>query len=228
MSNVETVKSKPQLEPLIHDQIQSIEFVKARPVIVCDADEVIFEFVQGLETFLHSKNLWLDLTSYRLTGNIKNKHNEALSAQDVKVILEDFFEDCATNLTPVEGVIPGLEQLNSVAQIVILTNIPHAHKSKRVQALAQHGLNYPVISNSGSKGPAIYHIAQKVEAPCFFIDDSIHHLDSAKEHWQDLQCLHFVADERLRGFASELKLEHKKLESWPEIVHHIQSQLDIS
>ena len=228
MSDSKSVKSQPQLEVHIHDQIDSIGFIDTRPIIVCDADEVIFEFIQGLEGFLDSKNLWLDLTSYRLTGNIKNRDNEVLSSQAVKDLLEDFFEDCAANLSPVEGVVAGLAQLNTIAQIIVLTNIPHSHKSKRIQALMSHGLNYPVISNSGSKGPALFHIAQKVSAPCFFIDDSIHHLDSAKEHWQDIRCLHFVADDRLRRFSKDLDVNHTRLDSWPEIVQHIQSQLDPS
>ena len=53
------------------NQIDSLNLNFDQPLIISDADEVIFLFLKGFEKFLKSKNLYLDLTKARLTGNIK-------------------------------------------------------------------------------------------------------------------------------------------------------------
>ena len=53
------------------DQIKSLSLKKNIPLIISDADEVLFLFLKGFEKFLKSKNLYLDLAKARLTGNIK-------------------------------------------------------------------------------------------------------------------------------------------------------------
>ena len=53
------------------DQIKSLSLKVNTPLIISDADEVLFLFLKGFEKFLRSKDLYLDLAKARLTGNIK-------------------------------------------------------------------------------------------------------------------------------------------------------------
>ncbi len=41
------------------------------------------------------------------------------------------------------------------ADVIMLTNLPHEAGDDRRANLAGHGLNFPVVTNSGPKGPAI-------------------------------------------------------------------------
>jgi len=62
------------------NQIDLLNLNINQPLIISDADEVIFLFLKGFEKFLKSKNLYLDLAKARLTGNIKkiSNHNAFL------------------------------------------------------------------------------------------------------------------------------------------------------
>ncbi|HEY0282891.1 MAG TPA: hypothetical protein VGC27_09735, partial [Rhizomicrobium sp.] len=43
-----------------------------RPLLIVDADEVILRFTDGFDRFLRLRGYYLDLTSYRLYGNVKS------------------------------------------------------------------------------------------------------------------------------------------------------------
>ena len=48
-----------------------------RPLLIVDADEVLLRFADGFDRFLRQRELFLDLTSYRLHGNVKRQHRAA-------------------------------------------------------------------------------------------------------------------------------------------------------
>ena len=54
--------------------------------------------------------------------------------------------------------------LARAADVVLLTNLPHSAGDHRRENLAGHGLNFPVVTNSGPKGPAINDLAQPAPA----------------------------------------------------------------
>ena len=57
---------------------------RGRPLVIVDADEVILRFVDGFDRFLRVRGLYLDLTSYRLHGNVKSLADNA-AVLDVEV-----------------------------------------------------------------------------------------------------------------------------------------------
>ena len=61
------------LDPDVVPQIEALSLVRGRPLIVTDCDEVLMQFLVGLETYIETQGLWLDLKSYALTGNIKRR-----------------------------------------------------------------------------------------------------------------------------------------------------------
>ena len=61
------------------------------PLIVCDADEVIFDFMNSFETYLHTKGLYFNWKSYALEGKILNDKNQALSKNQITDIIHNFF-----------------------------------------------------------------------------------------------------------------------------------------
>ena len=62
-----------------------------RPLLIVDADEVLLRFVAGLEAFLNPRGLILDLSSYRLHGNVRMRATgEPLLDIEVTALLEEF------------------------------------------------------------------------------------------------------------------------------------------
>ncbi|RMF06123.1 MAG: hypothetical protein D6773_04645, partial [Alphaproteobacteria bacterium] len=63
-----------------------------RPLVICDADEVILQFLQTLESYLLTEGLYLDMTSFALTGNIRRRDDDvAIPGDEVGRHLRRFF-----------------------------------------------------------------------------------------------------------------------------------------
>src|SRR5258706_5227926 len=62
-----------------------------RPLLVVDADEVLLRFAAGFDSFLKRRGLYLDLTSYRLHGNVKRcADSTAMLDVEVTALLDEF------------------------------------------------------------------------------------------------------------------------------------------
>ena len=94
-----------------------------RPLVIVDADEVILRFVDGFDRFLRARELYIDLTTYRLHGNVK-RLDDNTPALDVEVtaLLDEFRADL-DSLEMVEGARETLTRLSLLADIAVLTNI---------------------------------------------------------------------------------------------------------
>jgi hypothetical protein len=171
---------------------------RGRPLVIVDADEVILRFVAGLDKFLHRQSLYLDLASYRLHGNVKrlDDHTPLLDVE-VTALLDEFRSELDW-LEPVEGAREAIADLSTQAEIVVLSNITPEQAAPRARNLAALGLALPLIANSGLKGPAVKHLANRAAAPTWFIDDIPQHLASAAEHAPDVMRIHLVGDARLK------------------------------
>ena len=63
------------------------------PLLICDADEVIFEFMNTFENFLRLNNLYFSYESFKLNGNIKEiKNNKALESKKISLFIDNFFK----------------------------------------------------------------------------------------------------------------------------------------
>ena len=115
------------------DQIKSLSLKVNTPLIISDADEVLFLFLKGFEKFLRSKDLYLDLAKARLTGNIKKiSDNTPVPDDTMSRLLPEFFLKETKKLEPVIDAENCLKSLSKKAQIIILTNIPFKDKKSRV------------------------------------------------------------------------------------------------
>lgn len=200
--------------------------VAGRPLIVCDADEVLLRFLSGLERYLPGQGLYLDLAGYALTGAIRRAATrEPLEQKEVGTLIKTFHATAGLELEPVAGAAAALQALSGHAQIVILTNIGGEIAAGRRANLAAHGIDFPVISNSGLKGPMIAALAAKAAAPVFFIDDIAHHHASAAESHPATHSIHFVADERLFRMAKPSPHARLFTSDWPAATTHILAAL---
>lgn len=203
-----------EIAPEVMDQLEALELHPARPLIITDADEVLLRFMERVEHYLDTLGLWIDLSSFALGSNIKSKKTD----EPVKVptLIDDFFAAETAHIEAAHGAAEALASLSRMAQIVVLTNLPAPHRNERIANLKGHGMDYPVVVNSGLKGPAVKWLTQKVSGPVFFLDDIPHNIDSVAEHAPQVHTIHFVADPRLAKLINKAEGATARIDIWAE------------
>ncbi|MBD8890095.1 hypothetical protein [Roseibium litorale] len=184
----------------ILDQIATLPR-SGKPVVICDVDEVILHLIRPLESYMMSIGLCFLSSNYRLTGNIARQDTRTpLSAADAKRVIETFFDAECHNQELVEGADTALRRVSSLADVVLLTNLPGSHnKPVRQQLLNRHGIPYPLLVNSGPKGGAVASLAAGRPDPVVFIDDSPTNHSSVHASLPSARLIQFVADSRFRN-----------------------------
>lgn len=199
------------------NQIARLSIDRDRPMLVCDADEVLVQFVIPLTGYFDERGYSLELVNYRLDNSVRCKESGAVVERDkVWALIDDFFHDRVDHCPPVEGAVDAMRRLSEHVQLLVLSNVPaHAHKGRQ-KSLIKHGIDVPLISNTGPKGPAIRHISRLLNAPLFFVDDVPFQLNSARQYCDSVEIIHFVADARLRSMLDPPENAHTAT-SWRDI-----------
>lgn len=196
------------------------------PLLIVDADEVLLRFVAGFDEFLRRQGLFLHLTSYRLHGNVK-RLDDGTPVLDVEVtaLLEEFRRELDW-LEPVEGARAALQGLAASASIAVLSNITPEQAVPRARNLARLGFDYPLVANSGLKGPAVRQLANHASAPVWFVDDIPQQLASAAEEAPDVMRIHLVGDTRLKPLLPASAHANLYAEDWAAAEAFIRDHLD--
>jgi hypothetical protein len=197
----------------------------ARPLIVSDADEVLLQFIAGLETFLQANGARLELTSFALTGNIKDLATGLpVTQEDVARLLRLFFET-VDHLEAVPGSAEALEFLAREAQIIVLSNVPSHTTENRRKNLSRLGIHAALVANDGLKGRALEAFRSVVSAPMVFLDDLPPHLASVAQLCPDVHLVHFVAHPRLAAIVPHAPQCHLRTSDWNEAREWISARL---
>ena len=197
----------------------------AKPLLIVDADEVILRFADGFDRFLAQRELFLDLTTYRLHGNVKRKDDrKPVLDVEVTALLDEFRADLDW-LDAVEEAVSVLHGLAPLMNIIVLSNVSETQAPARLRNFEKLGLPYPLISNSGPKGPFVKALASRVEGPTFFIDDIPMHHASVAEGSPDVLRIHLIGDERLKPLLPPTPHAHLRAETWRDADAFIRSRL---
>lgn len=210
----------------VADQIAAVTLSPDRPLIICDADEVLFAFMAAFEAYLNEAGHYFDWSSFALTGNVRRQSDsEPLEGVEVTLLLGRFFSDCTAGIDPVPGAADSLKQLSRRAQVVVLSNLPVDQAPARRQALVHNGMDYPLVANTGPKGPAVAQLIETLAAPAFFIDDGPNHHKSVAEHAAKVRRLHMVADDRLAKLIEPAPHSHHRTDDWTAAAAVIENEL---
>ena len=87
---------------------------------------------------------------------------------------------------------------------------------------------YPVITNRGSKAPAVAHLASLTSAPVFFVDDIPAHHQDVADLAGDVIRIHYVANRRLAGLLGPAANCHHHACDWPGISSFIEGYLGMT
>jgi len=190
-----------------------------RPLIVCDIDEVVLEFVSPFMAFLDRHGHEWRTTSFRMTGNIYFKETgQAADATIVSDFLERFFGEHDAWQNPVEGALETLAEIEAshAADILFLTAMPPRHHDRRRALLDRHGFAHPMIATENGKGETLAALMRHhPQKPVVFIDDLAPNHVSVLEAVPDALGLHLMA---YRAFAPHLPPMPKGVTSvadWP-------------
>jgi beta-phosphoglucomutase-like phosphatase (HAD superfamily) len=206
-------------------QIKALE-TSERPLVVCDVDEVALHFIAHLEEHLQGLGLVFLSHDYKLTGNIADRNGAPLPADAVRSLLQAFFDDWTHRQQPVQGAPQALSRLSQDADIVFLTNLPGAwNRDTRARTLSQHGMHYPVITNTGPKGGAVAALAAGRPGPVVFIDDSPQNIRSVQTALADCILIHFVADKRFFATSETIAGVDLKTDDWTAVEAYISTCL---
>jgi hypothetical protein len=208
-----------------HTHPATVPVIADRPLLIVDADEVILRFADGFDQFLSERDLFLDLTTYRLHGNVKRK-SDSVAVLDVEVtaLLDEFRGDLDW-LDEVEGATDALRGLMPLMNVVVLSNVNEQQAPARLRNFAKHKLPVPLIVNSGPKGAAVKALAARAAAPAFFVDDIPQHLESVAEMAPDVFRIHLIGDERLKRLLPPSPHAHLRAENWREAERFIRAKL---
>jgi hypothetical protein len=126
------------------------------------------------------------------------------------------------------GAREGLARLAADASVVILTNAPAHGREPRARWLANNGFPYPLILNSGLKGPVVAALAARTTRPAAFIDDLLPNLESVAEAAPGVLRYQLVADERLRPLAPNAPERHRRIDDWDRLTEEIAAALGLA
>lgn len=176
--------------------------LSGRPLIVCDIDEVVLEFVAPFQAFLIDNGHELRPTSFRLNGNVFSLADGAVTGEDkVAMLLEAFFTSQDAWQTPVKSAADSLARLADQADIVFLTAMPPRHRAVRRRLLSRHGFDYPMIATEAAKGPAVLALHGSRPQPVVFVDDIFVNLHSVRTHVPETLLVNLMANDIFRALA---------------------------
>jgi hypothetical protein len=204
------------------NQIAALQLRSHRPLVICDVDEVVVHFTRDFEDYLAGQDLELDTSRMLFSSNIRQRKNlMTLNPEDSEKTVVQFFAERTLAMQVIDGAVEALLNIEKSADVIMLTNLPHEAGDDRRANLAGHGLNFPVVTNSGPKGPAIRKIAAQIAAPVVFIDDSPGFITSAFEHAPDVHLIHFLHDERYARLVPPLDFVPLRTHTWEEVHPHV-------
>lgn len=210
---------------IVAPSLASLGLSAERPLVLVDVDEVLGLFMQGFGDFLAGQGLEMRIDRFALFQNIyRPGATEHLEIAEGRKLFEAFFAGHCHLIEPAPGGIEALTRLARSAEILILSNAPPEAERLRKQWLREHALPYPLILNSGPKGPIAAGLVAQTSQKTAFVDDLIPNLDSVKDHSPETATFQHVADLRLRPFAPRSD-RHPRIDDWAELADAIEAAI---
>ncbi|KRB44722.1 hypothetical protein [Phenylobacterium sp. Root700] len=197
-----------------------------RPLLLVDVDEVLGLFMQGFGRFLEDRGLEFRVDRFALFQNIyRPGEDQHLPVDQGKIHFDDFFRLGCGDMEPAPGGAEALRALSEHANVVILTNAPGPARMARARWLGRHRMDYPLVLNTGPKGPQAAGMVRQVRGPAVFIDDLMSNLDSVAQSAPQVHRFQMVADPRLQPLAPTAPNRHRRIDDWDELRQAIEAAI---
>lgn len=176
-----------------------------KPLVVTDCDEVLLRMVTHFRDWLGEKHeIEMDLTQGFVDAMRRRGSNEPLSQREMWKLLGGFFDTEMHRQDAIPGAVEAMTRLSDHAEVVVLTNLQDHRRDDRARQLAALGIDLPVYTNQGPKGPALQAIIAERggNQPAFFIDDLAVHHESVARVAPHVTRLHFVGEQGVAPHAT--------------------------
>jgi hypothetical protein len=198
----------------VNEIVEALQRSK-KPLIICDVDEVVLEFVGPLQAYLASVGHRLHADSFRLDGNIRRiADGVCATREEIAAFQEAFFSAQDKWQTPAAGAIDVLGGLEDEADIVFLTAMPPRHQAVRRALLDLHGFGYPMVASEDAKGPIAASLIGTRTVPSVFIDDISRNLHSVREHLPGCLLINLMANATFAAMAPDPGKGVMKARDW--------------
>lgn len=172
-------------------------------------------FMAGFERFLGGQGLEMRIERFALFQSIYVPGEpEHLDVAAGRRLFDAFFANDQHDIDPAPGAAEALARIADEAGVVVLTNAPGTSRNARAEWLVRHGFDYPLIVNSGLKGPALAALSARTTGPVAFVDDLLPNLESVAADAPRVHRFQMVADERLRPLAAAAPDRHARIDEW--------------
>ena len=200
-----------------------------RPLLVVDVDEVVLDFVDPFSRYLNSQGFDLLTDSFRIHGNVVGyEDRQALDAGAVSALMTSFFDVQGEWQTAAWGAVQTLSSLSAMAEIVLLSAMPHRHRPIRRDLLDRLSLPYPLVSTEAAKGPAVRRIRGDSARPVGFIDDIPRNLESVGVSVPDATLFHLMSHAGFRALLPPLPRGTIALRGWSDAKPMIAAALGVA
>lgn len=188
-----------------------------RPLVVCDVDEVVLEFLTPFQAYLQSVGHELRPDSFRLNGNVFSLDTGTAATKDaVEEMVESFFGVQEHWQTPVEEAADCLAALQDQADVIFLTAMPPHHFERRRRLLDSHGMPYPMIATGDPKGVVLSLVHGDRTTRVAFIDDIFTNLHSVRDRLPNALLVNLMANREFRALAPHPGEGVALAEDWTE------------
>jgi len=196
------------------------------PLLISDADEVIFEFMESFEEYLLSNSMYFSYKSFKLNGNIYNQEtNKPIDSANIPIIISNFFQEYAIKMPLIKEAKNILEKLSKVMNVIILSNIPKNYAADRIQCLKDNNMNYAFISNEGPKNIKCLELQKLTNKKVFFIDDLPNQISAVSNYCKNIITIHFLQNKKLLKIIPEVKDSDYNVNNWGSILKIIDNNI---
>jgi hypothetical protein len=214
------------LDPITDPNAVAID--PARPLVICDVDEVLGLFLQGFARYIGTRGYEFRLQRFALFQNIYTPGaSEHLDLDTGRLLFNDFFRFACDEMEVAPGAASGLAALAKGATVVALTNAPEHAREPRTRWMEKHGLPYPVLINEGVKGAAVAALSARTRRPTAFVDDLLPNLESVAQEAPHVLRFHMIADPSLLPLAPVAPERHPRFDDWGTLTRAIADALGI-
>jgi len=205
-------------------KLSEIGLSTERPLVLVDVDEVLALFMQGFGDYLAAHHgLEMRIERFALFQNIfRPGASEHVDLAHGRELFEAFFGGHCHEIEPAPGAVAALNRLAAHAEILILSNAPPQAEALRTGWLAAHGIAYPLVLNSGPKGPIAAGLVAQTGQPTAFVDDLLPNLDSVADACPGIATFQHVADLRLRPLAPRSD-RYPRIDDWTDLGEAIEA-----
>jgi len=191
-----------------------------RPLVVTDCDEVLLHMVRHFGDWLgEAHGIRFELAANPF-ATMMRRDGRPMPDEDKWRYLDLFFDTEMHRQTPIAGAVAAIAELQREADVVVLTNLGDRYQAPRTAQLREHGIDVPVFTNQGPKGPALQRIVeQHGPSRAVFVDDLAHHLASAAELLPEVSRLHLCGEATVAPHipcAFEAGHAHARIDTWAE------------